>query len=73
MASHSLYSLYSFSSPPRIALLTAGYKGLFYLYCQNKVNVVVVVVVVSHDILYDVMTFDFSNNSVRHRMLMVCH
>ena len=32
-------------SPPRIAVLTAGCKGLFQ-YCKKKVNVVVVVVVV---------------------------
>ena len=31
------------SSPPRIAVLTAGYRGLFQN-CKNKVNVVVVVV-----------------------------
>ena len=31
-------------APSRIALLTAGYKGLFFSVCKNKVNVVVVVV-----------------------------
>ena len=42
------YKLYCVrvSSRPRIALLTAGCKGLFQ-YCKNKVNVVVVVVVVA--------------------------
>ena len=35
----------SLNSPPRIALPTAGYKGLFSV-CKNKVNVVVVNVVV---------------------------
>ena len=35
--------LYCLSSPPRIAVLTAGYKGLFHI-CKNKVHVVVVVV-----------------------------
>ena len=41
------YKLYcvSLSSPPRIAVLTAGYKGLLQN-CINKVHVVVVVVVV---------------------------
>ena len=38
------YQLYCLSSPPRIAELTAGYKGLFHN-CKNKVHVVVVVVV----------------------------
>ena len=44
-----LYQLYcvSLSSPPRIAVLTAGYKGLFHN-CKNKVHVVVVVVDRSH-------------------------
>ena len=37
------YQLYCLSSPPRIAVLTAGYKGLFHN-CKNKVHVVVVVV-----------------------------
>ena len=39
-----LYSV-SLGSPPRIAMLTAGYKGLFSGFCINKVNVVVVNVV----------------------------
>ena len=34
-----LYSV-SLVSPPRIAMLTAGYKGLFSGFCINKVNVV---------------------------------
>ena len=37
----SLYSV-SLGSPPRIAMLTAGYKGLFSRFFINKVNVVVV-------------------------------
>ena len=30
--------LFNLSSPPRIAVLTAGYKGLFHN-CKNKVHV----------------------------------
>ena len=37
------YQLYCLRNPPRIAELTAGYKGLFHN-CKNKVHVVVVVV-----------------------------
>ena len=37
----------SLSSPPRIAVLTAGYKGLFHK-CKNIVHVVVVVVLFFH-------------------------
>ena len=41
------YQLYcvSLSSPPRIAVLTAGYKGLFQN-CKNKDHVVVTVMIV---------------------------
>ena len=39
----SLYSV-SLGSPPRIAMLTAGYKGLFSRFFINKATVVVAVV-----------------------------
>ena len=39
---HSNLNCVSLGSPPRIAVLTAGYKGRFKN-CENKVNVVVVV------------------------------
>ena len=40
------------SSLPRIALLTAGYKGLFYLNLKNIMMVTVVVVVVGVHLAY---------------------
>ena len=42
----------SLGSPPRIAVLTAGYKGLSKI-VKNKVNVVVVVVVVLYGKLHE--------------------
>ena len=55
------YQLYcvSLSSPPRIAVLTAGYKGLFHN-CKNKVHVVVVV----GFFFYNLLKFDIVNADV---------